>query len=387
MRTMFLAVALLAACRGGHKARKDAGHPSDAPASRVSATTVVPKLPFSDDGVAELRILDAEIGAQKSGIKHLELLLQRAAIRGELADYTAALAESAEVVKASPDDPTAWKLRVDALSRVHKFKEARAALAEYGKRIHKSFLVEPLASIDDGEGNTDAALAARATLGTDPAHITVYAGTLAEVGRYDEALALMPKATTNLRFTTPVFVSWLLFQWGRVYEQKGELAAARDFYLEAHARLPGSVETLEHLALTLIATGEPEKAKALVAGQTHPSLLAIAGDPRAAAAWERYVAALPEAFADHAARYYLSTKPGRALELARIDFANRPARLASRALVVEAAIAAGDAASACAVVGPLVTAPLRAHRFLAWKALSACGRKADADRLAAELGI
>jgi hypothetical protein len=118
---MLLALALLAACRGGHKARKDAGHPSDAPASRVSATTVVPKLPFSDDGVAELRILDAEIGAQESGIKHLELLLQRAAIRGELADYTAALAESAEVVKASPDDPTAWKLRVDALSRVHKF--------------------------------------------------------------------------------------------------------------------------------------------------------------------------------------------------------------------------------------------------------------------------
>jgi tetratricopeptide (TPR) repeat protein len=384
MRCWLVAIALLAACRGGHKVRKDAGHPSDAPASRVS---VVPRLPFSDDGAADLKRLDAEIATAKPGVRHLELLLQRAAIRGELSDYTAALAESAEVVKTSPDDATAWKLRVDALSRVHKFKEARVALAEYGKHIHKSFLVEPLASIDDGEGNTSAALAARATLGTGPAPITVYAGTLAEVGRYDEALALMPKATTNLRYTTPVFVSWLLFQWGRVYEQKGELAAARDFYLEAHRRLPGSVETLEHLALTLIATGEPDRAKALVAGQTHPSLLAIAGDPRAADAWERYVAALPEAFADHAARYYLPTKPARALELARVDFANRPARLASRALVVEAALAAGDAASACAVVEPLVAAPLRAHRFLAWKALSACDRKAEAERLAAELGI
>ena len=393
MRSWLIALTLLAACRGGHKVRKDAGHPNGAPASRVSATgvstgkSVVPKLPLSDDGVAELRVLDAEIAAQKSGIKHLELLLQRAAIRGELDDYTTALAESADVVKTSPDDATAWKLRVDTLSRVHKFEEARVALAEYGKRIHKSFLVEPLASIDDGEGNTEAALAARATLGDQPEPLTVYAGTLAEVGRYDEALALMPKATTNLRFTTPTFVNWLLFQWGRIYEQKGELAAARDFYLEAHARLPGSVETLEHLALALIATGEPDRAKTLVAGQTHPSLLAIAGDPRAAEVWERYVAALPEAFADHAARYYLPTKPARALELARIDFANRPARLASRALVVEAAVAAGDAASACAVVDPLVAAPLRAHRFLAWKALSACGRKAEADRLAAELGI
>lgn len=383
MRSWLVALALLAACRGGHKVRKDAGHPSDAPASRVS---VVPKLPFSDDGVEDLKRIDAELASAK-GTKRVELLLQRAAIRGELSDYTAALAESAEVVKTSPDDPTAWKLRVDALSRVHKFKEARAALVEYDKHIHPSFLVEPQASIDDGEGNTDAALAARATLGDDPAHVTVYAGTLAEVGRYDEALALMPKALTNLRFTTPAFVNWLLFQWGRVYEQKGELAAARDFYLEAHRRLPGSVETLEHLALTLIATGEPERAKALVVGQTHPSLLAIAGDPAAADAWERYVAALPEAFADHAARFYLPTKPARALELARVDFANRPARLASRALVVEAALAAGDAASACAVVEPLVEAPLRAHRFLAWKALSACDHKAEADRLAAELGI
>lgn len=383
MRYMLVAIALLAACRGGQHARKDAGRPSDAPASRVS---VVPKMPYTDDGTEALRVLDKQIET-KRGNDRVSLLLARASIRGALDDYTAALAESAALVKKAPKDFSAWKLRVDALTRVHKFKEARAALEEYGKHVDKSYLVEPLASIDDGEGNTDAALAARATLGDEPGPLTVYAGTLAEVDRYHDALALLPKATTNLRYNTPEFINWLLFQWGRVYEQKGELAAARDFYQEAHKRLPGSVETLEHLALTLIATGDAAKARNLVTGETHPSLLAIAGDPRAAAEWDRYVAALPEAFSDHAARFYLPTNPKRALELARTDFANRPARLASRALVVEAALAAGDPAAACEVVDPLVTAPLHAHRFLAWKALSACGRKADADKLAAELKI
>lgn len=383
MRHLLVAIALLAACRGGRDARKDAGRPLDAPASRVS---VVPKMPFSDDGAEAARVLDQEIATRTDELR-IALLLQRASLRGRLDDYTAALSESAALVKQSPKQAGAWKLRVEALSRVHEFAEARKALAEYAKLVDANDVVEPRASIDGGEGNTDDALAARATLGDDPTHLTIYAGTLAEVGRFDDALALLPKATTNVRFNTPQFINWLLFQWGRIYEQKGELAAARDFYIEAHKRLPDSVETLEHLALTLIATGDPERAKALVAGQSHPSLLAIAGDPRAADEWERYVAAYPKAFADHAARYYLPTKPKRALELARIDFANRPGRLASRTLVVEAALAAGDPAAACDVVGPLASAALRAHRFLAWKAFSACGRKADADKLAAELKI
>jgi tetratricopeptide (TPR) repeat protein len=382
MHRVLVALALLTACRGGQHARKDAGRPEDAPASRVS---VVPKLPATDDGDAALRSLDAEI-ASTTGNHQLELLLVRAGIRGSLDDYRAALASSAKLV--TPTDFVAWKLRVDALSRVHRFADATAALQKLAKLVHESELVGSRATIDDGIGNTEAALTARASLAASwpsPLHVTIYAATLAELGRFDEALALLPKATTNVTYNTPIFINWLLFQWGRIYEQKGEMAVARDFYIEAHARLPGSVETLEHLVLTLRATGDTTRANALLAGQTHPSLLALAGDPRAADEWERYVAALPEAFADHAARHYLATKPKRALELARIDFANRPNRLASRALVVEAALAAGE--PACELVEPLVRAPLKAQRFLAWKALSACGRKAEADRLAAELGI
>lgn len=387
MHGFLVTLALLAACRGGKHDRKDAGRHHDAPASRVS---VVPKLPMTDDGDEAVRRLDAEIATP--GRHVLGQLLERAGIRGNLDDYLAALQLSAQRVTAVPSDFVAWRLRVDALSRVHRFADAMTALQAFGKLVHESELVLPRAAIDDGIGHTEAALAARASVAEmwpSPLHVTIYAATLAQLGRFDEALALLPKATTNVTYNTPVFINWLLFQWGRVYEQKGELAMARDFYLEAHARLPGSVETIEHLALALSATGDATRAKSIIAKAVkenpHPSLLAIAGDPRAATEWDRYVAALPEAFADHAARYYLATKPKRALELARIDFANRPKRYSSRALVVEAALAAGE--PACDIVEPLVRAPLKAHRFLAWKALSACGRKAEADRLAAELGI
>jgi tetratricopeptide (TPR) repeat protein len=365
--------------------------------------SVVPKLPVSDDGVGALRVLDTQIerAATRPHVL-IPLLLERATVRGHVEDYQRAVAESEVAVKVAPRDDAAWKLRISALGAVHRFTEARAALAILGTLTDASFLVEPQATIDDATGDYERALAARAEMmkqAPNPETITLYAAALAEGGRYDEALALLPTATTAVRWNTPFFIHWLLFQWGRIYEQKGEMAAARDFYLEAQSRLPGSVETVDHLARALVATGDRQRAKALVeaavADNPHPGLRALAielggtGDVAAVAAeWERYVAALPEAFADHAARFYLGVgkNPTRALELARLNVANRPT-LQARALVVEAALAAGAPPAACAVVDPLVAAPVRADRFTAWKALSACGRTADAERLGHELGI
>jgi len=424
MRRVIVALALLAACRGGRRTlRDDAGSARGSALSVSARSSIVPKLPVTDDGVAAVRTLDTQIELAASRPHALiPLLLQRASVRGHVEDYQRALAESEAAVKASPRDDAAWNLRVRALGAVHRFNEARAALVRLGTLADASFLVEPQAAIDDATGEYDRALAARAQLvkeAPNPQTITMYAATLAEGGRYDEALALLPKATTAVRWNTPYFINWLLFQWGRIYEQKGEMAAARDFYLEAHARLPGSVETIDHLARALVATGDREKAKTLVEAAVvdnrHPALRALAielhgpapgsgapgtgalgssgrgtSDEVAAvtAEWERYVAALPEAFADHAARFYLGVgkDPHRALELARQNFANRPT-LQARALVVEASLAAQDAPAACAVVDPLVTAPVRADRFTAWKALSACGRTADAERLGRALGI
>jgi hypothetical protein len=104
---------------------------------------------------------------------------------------------------------------------------------------------------------------------------------------------------------------------------------------------------------------------------------------RAAARWDELLARHPEAFADHAARFYLGVggAPARALPLAEKNLAAR--RTAeSFALLVDAALAAGDVARACAAAeSALAGDDLRSARLYvaAWRALSSCGRKDRAD--------
>src|SRR5262249_11985825 len=129
-------------------------------------------------------------------------------------------------------------------------------------------------------------------------------------------------------------------------------------------------------------------------GDHHPAVLELAAQlglgsvDDARAAWERYVTALPLAFADHAARFYLGIgrDPQRALALAKTNFANRPSTEA-RALLVKAALAAGATVDACTAATPLANAPTRAARFQAWLALGACGRRDEAAQVAAVLGL
>jgi hypothetical protein len=145
-------------------------------------------------------------------------------------------------------------------------------------------------------------------------------------------------------------------------------------------------------------------AREALADGPHPELLALAGaTDEAAALWERYTTAHREAFADHAARFYLAiatssavaTRPSApgsgvatpaatAIALAEDNFANRPT-LDARALLVEAQLL-GAPSDGCALVQPLL-ASTRAHQFLAWRALTACGRTADAARVGTGLGI
>jgi tetratricopeptide (TPR) repeat protein len=468
MKSVLIAVALLAACRGSkaHRAKDDAGPRGSA--SAVSARPVVPKLPRTEDGATALRRLDREIELAADSVpasiaRHLE----RASITGQLDDYTQALAGSEMLVKSSPDAEETWRLRVMALLRVHRFADARVALKKLATFVHPSKLVEHEITLVEASGDTERALAMRAELAKqapNAQNLTVWAAALAQAGRADEAIAIIPKAAAAVRDNPTPLIAWLLFQWGRCYELKGELATAREFFAAAHERLPGYLEATTHLAQTMIATGDRAGASRLVdealgaplatsgedgptamskdggaparssdggpttassdsgtparssdrgpmaassdsgtpatsrdgrahANHRHPELLALAAEldhpelaDEARAEWERYVAALPLAFSDHAARFYLKRDPARALELARLNHENRDTPEA-RALVVEAALAAGDPKAACAVVEPLVKTGTHAQRFLAWQALSRCGREADAERLGRELGI
>ena len=387
MRSLVVAALLLAGCRG------DRHHEPPRPAK--PAPSVVPKLPLSPDGSDELRGLDRRIEIHKDDPKaELGFLTERATAHGRLEDYLAMLAISADWVAKAPTNDEAWLGRAHALSTVHDFAGARDALGH----VPAGPATEPLIALDEATGHRDRSLPARenmARVWPTPVTITQQLAALALAGRFDEARALIPKAAALAADNPPALFAWLYFQWGRVYEQAGDLPTAREFYEASHARMP-TIEVMAHLAAADIATGHTGAAKQLVAAalktDPHPSIielaatLGLASTADARAAWDRYVTALPLAFADHAARFYMSVDPTRALALARTNLANRDTPEA-RALVVQAALAANDPAAACAVVDPLIGAPQRADRFTAWRALSQCGRGSDAARLARDLGI
>jgi thioredoxin-like negative regulator of GroEL len=357
----------------------------------------VPRLPRSPDGTAELARLQAELALARDPETALPLALALASTRGRLEDYQALLARSEAWLAARPGDPAAIKMRITVLGRVHRFGEARALLDQ----LSADDRAEQTVILDEATGHLDRSGPERARIANaypSTVNLVGYAGSLAIEGRTDLALAVMRKAAAALGDNAPELISWLLFQWGRVYELAGQPAAARDLFAEAHRRLPGYLEATAHLAQAMAATGDRASAQALVDGELardrQPELLGLAvqlGHTELAAEatreWERYVAALPEAFADHAARFYLTVTPARALVLARANLANRDTPEA-RSLTAEAALAAGDPKTACEVADPLVNEPApRAQKFVAWRALSKCGQADQARRLARDLGI
>ncbi|MDB4956641.1 MAG: hypothetical protein JWO36_4210 [Myxococcales bacterium] len=398
MRRAVVAVALFAACHGDTGARHDAGR--DRPASAISA---VPRLPPTEDGAEEMRALDQriEIHRAEPGLE-ISLLLDRAQLRGQVEDYQAAVAMSAAWIARAPKDPAAWRARTVALTRVHAFTEARAALEHMRPLVVESTEWSELATaIDEATGKLAASIPAReaaARIWANASNLSMLANSLALQGNYDDALAAMARAAEALRAPTPELAAWTLFQWGRIHEQKGELAIARQFYEASLARLPGSLEPTVHLAQALIGTGDTAAANRLVeralAENRHPALLALAAPHQPALVdeakrgWERYVAALPLAFSDHAARFYLGVgdDPRRAAVLAAANLANRDTYEA-RSLLVEAALASKDAPTACMTAGPLVARSVpRPYRFVAWRAFSECKRP-EADVLAREFGM
>jgi tetratricopeptide (TPR) repeat protein len=389
------------ACRGeprGEPSRTTRGTPAVA-GERANATGTAaivegaPVLPPSPDGIAELRAIDERIEIHRDEPEiAIPLLLDRAWIRGRLDDYVAAAERSAAWVARAPGLAAAWQIRVQVLTRVHEFAAARAALDRLRPLVRDGGETEGLAAaIDEATGAASAApyRERMARDYPDPTTLTRWATSLAEAGRIDEALAVMQKVPATIHDNPPQLLAWILFQWGRLHERKGQLASARACYEASRARLP-TIDATVHLAQAIAATGGDPGAlvTAALVDNRHPELLALAGQgDEARQAWEARIAALPRAFAGGAARFYLdgARDPGRALALARLDRDNRDTG-ETRLLVVEAALTAGDAAAACQLAPALAAGPA-AQQFAAWRAFSACGRTIDAAALAARLGI
>jgi hypothetical protein len=188
-----------------------------------------------------------------------------------------------------------------------------------------------------------------------------------------------------------------------MWEREGRLAQARALYASAHARLPAYAHATSHLAALLAQDGERARAIVLL-----EPLLVSSDDPevpaqlasiyaaegrtveasamleRARRGYEERVARHPEAYADHAARFWMGVggEPARALSLAQANLALRQSEPAYQ-LAIEAALAAGDRAAACRAADASQKSEHRGKPLLAaaWRAYTACGQKSDADAI------
>jgi tetratricopeptide (TPR) repeat protein len=425
-----IALVVIAAC-GRHRtaprvaASRDGGGAGgavggDDAGTRAAGPADLPHLPITETGDQAMAAMAAHIlHLSRQVVRNPDVypklvgdLLEHARVTGRLDDYLAADAESARWVAAAPGLPAAHMLRARIDATLHRFADAAAELDRArAAGASAADVAHQRVDLDQATGKLEPALAARraeAARYPNMISLTMLALALDLHGEAHAGRALMPKALATWRDVSAPPFAWFLFQWARLAEDDGDRDAARAFYGEAHRRMPRYGDAGRHLAALMIDAGDDAGARAvleeLATADSHPETTAMladiaarAGDPRAAglretarAGWERYLAALPAAFSDHAARFYLGVgrDPARALELAEANLANRDTAEA-QALVIDAALAAGKPARACAVADRLDRggpAPRR-FRFSAWKGFGRCGRTGDAARLARALGI
>jgi tetratricopeptide (TPR) repeat protein len=321
---------------------------------------VIDAEPPTTAGVLALGNLQAQIAGQArealagrldaSGQAELiELVLLRGHVLGCIADYERAEACAERLTHDSPADGVAFLARARARATFHRFTDA-------------------LGDLDDA-----------VRLGADPAGVDAERGAVLQAaGRYDEALTIFRNAverradfaslaalaslcadrgdvaTAEQLFresrgryhgVSPFPVAQLDFWRALMWLAQGDLLRARRWLGAAHRRLPGYAPVRGHLAEVEAALGQTDAAVArlrpLAITSDDPDyaaqlarVLSEAGRfaearqwrARAAARYDELLARHPEAFADHAAEFWLQAgaDPHRALSLATRNVEVRP---------------------------------------------------------------
>jgi tetratricopeptide (TPR) repeat protein len=401
-------LAVLTSC---HKPPPTSGAVSSAGSSGAPTSLAPEQEKRTTDGRIAVGNLNAQIssaerlldGSRRSfALNSLVPLLEaRAQFTGHPEDYDRALRYADELIRTAPDG-NAYLSRAAVRSSLHLFQPGLADLDEAEKLGMGRAKIEPArAGTLHAMGHTKEALPLQQRLTkADPSIGTLgaLAVMLGDLGQRDQADVLFQQAPRVYRDVSPFPVAWIEFQQGQMWERGGQVTKARAAYEAAVARLPVYATAQAHLAGLQAATGDRDGAIArlrqVVSGSTDPefvgqlaSLLDEVGHPdeagplkaKARQDFEALLLAHPEAFADHAARFYLGAggDAAHALLLAKLNLRNRTTPEAFD-LALTAALEAKDAPSACATadqarkeLSPLPTPHLE---FLTRKADEACGR-------------
>lgn len=296
------------------------------------------------------------------------LLFVRGDLLGWIADHDRAERVATEAAASSPDGASALYVRGRLAGRFHRFGEAatlldRAVAAGYpGREVEAD-----RAALLQATGRYVEALSLRERKAKeDPGIHTLgaLASLQAEMDRWAAAEACYSGALDADMGVSPLACGQLLFEWGVSAMRRGELDRAEALFGELDEILPQHVPARGHRAEVALARGRHDDALALITPlldtsddpeyrATYAEILATRGEreaaaseaERAAGAYERLLARRPEAYADHAAAFYLGigARPQRAVELASLNWQLRDTPR-SRSLLVSARRAAQEVA-------------------------------------------
>ena len=270
-----------------------------------------------------------------------KLLFLRGDLLGRIVDHDRAELMANEAIALSPDTASALYIRARLAERFHRFQDASALLdqALAGGHPRQEIDVEKAALLQ-ATGHYEEARAVRESLAKDNPGIDTLgslASLLAEMGQWAAAEISYDTALDADESTSPIPCSQLLFEWGVSAMRRGDLDRAEAIFAELDSILPQHVPGRGHRAEVALARGQWKMAAALIT-----PLLAIADDPeyratyaeilaargeaeaaaraaeRVAAGYEVLLARRPEAYADHAAAFFMGVgnRPQLAVDLA-----------------------------------------------------------------------
>lgn len=294
----------------------------------------------------------------------VDLLLARARFVARIADYERAEEIAQRLAKDHPKNADALRTRASVHSALHRWEEATNDLDAAEKAgMSPEKLAGARGSIAIARGHYDEAAKYIRDDAWEPSDIAM-AGVLAGLRqKHGDAQRLFDKARATFRDVSPFPVAWMAFERARWLEAQGKSDQARGWYEEALDAIP----VYAHAAVHVAASDPPEKAIArlepLTKTSDDPDVLAALGDAhqrakhdadakklfeQARARYEELLKRHPEAFADHAARFFLKQgEAKRALELAGAN-AKRRATEDALDLWLGAATAANAKDSMCA---------------------------------------
>jgi tetratricopeptide (TPR) repeat protein len=243
-------------------------------------------------------------------------------------------------------------VQAEVASTAHRFAEGRDHLARAALMGSPTEAVErQTLAIDQACGvELDSVLAMRRRMAAVSGRLedlVPLGAVLADLERFAEAEVTYRQALYSYDDVSPFPLAWVCFQlgvlWGELVRVPAPSRAAL-WYGRALAYLPGYVKARVHLAEIYTSQGRADDAEALlrpVLASCDPEVRwrladALIAQERldeaetmlmaARSGFEELLGRHLLAFADHAAEFYASSgnDPGRALELARVNVANRP---------------------------------------------------------------